>query len=230
MSSGMRTKFMDAVRKRIKKEIDARDLDFKQVSLELGKSHSYIQQYLKRRIPAKLSEDVRLKLSELLDIPEAELGGVVRRSAASTPIGDVAHLDIRAGMGNGGALSVMVDDAGTVVDPGDNGGFWSFPDTVKANFRQLSKTYAMPVTGDSMEPTLPGGSVVFVDTSHVVPVPSDIYACDYGHGLVIKRLDLIPKTDEISVISDNDRYPSHQLLRDDVRVYGRVAAFFNWRD
>ena len=142
--------------------------------------------------------------------------------------GDVALLEIRGGMGPGSTQAIERNEAGEIY-PEHIGGFWSFPDVVKAGWRQMSSVYAMPVTGDSMEPTLKAGSYVFIDTTHTSPSPEDIYALDYGDGLVIKRLKLVPRTDRIRVISDNERYGSDELRRDDVRVYGRVVAWFQWR-
>lgn len=142
--------------------------------------------------------------------------------------GDIPNFTIHGGMGPGGALSVMKNDAGDIYSD-QSDGFWSFPDAVKAGWRKMSKVYAMPVTGDSMEPTIRNGSFVFVDTSHIMPAPEDIYALDCGDGLVIKRLKLVPRTDKILVMSDNDRYGTDELLREDVRVYGRVVAWFQWR-
>ena len=106
---------------------------------------------------------------------------------------------------------------------------WSFPDVVKAGWRNMPQVYSIPVTGDSMEPTLTSGSYVFIDMTHVIPTPEDIYACDYGDGLTIKRLQMIPRSDKIMVMSDNDRYANYELRREDVRVYGRVVAWFQWR-
>lgn len=142
--------------------------------------------------------------------------------------GDIPNFTIHAGMGPGGALSVLQNEAGEVYSDFSDG-FWSFPAAVKAGWRNMAKIYALPVTGDSMEPTLPGGSFVFVDTSHTVPAPEDIYALDYGDGLMIKRVKLIPRSDKVQIISDNDRYGRDELLRQDVRVYGRVVAWFQWR-
>jgi phage repressor protein C with HTH and peptisase S24 domain len=142
--------------------------------------------------------------------------------------GDVPNFTIHAGMGPGGALSVMRNGNGDVFSD-QSDGFWSFPDAVKAGWGKLSSVYAMPVTGDSMEPTLPGGSFVFVDTSHTVPSPEDIYAIDYGDGLMIKRIKLVPRSDKILIMSDNDRYGTDELHRSEVRVYGRVVAWFQWR-
>lgn len=144
------------------------------------------------------------------------------------PQGDIPNFTIHAGMGPGGALSVTKNEAGQVYsDHAD--GFWSFPDAVKAGWRHMPQVYAMPVTGDSMHPTIPGGSFVFVDTTHNVPSPEDIYAIDYGDGLMIKRVKLVPKSDKVRIISDNERYGEDTLLREDVRVYGRVVAWFQWR-
>ncbi len=142
--------------------------------------------------------------------------------------GDIPNFTIHAGMGPGGALSVLKNDAGEIYSDYSDG-FWSFPDKVKAGWGKLSNIYAMPVTGDSMEPTLKNGSFVFVDTSHTVPSPEDIYALDYGDGLMIKRVKMVPRSDKMLIMSDNERYGTDELLREDVRVYGRVVAWFQWR-
>lgn len=220
---------MDSVRKRIEREIAARGLDLKEVSLKIGRNHAYLQQFLKRGIPARLQEEDRAKLAALLGIPETELGAPRPAAAPRAKLGDVPQFNIHAGMGNGGLLSVQVDQAGQALDPGDSDGFWSFPESVKAGWRRMSRTYALPVTGDSMEPTLPNGSYVFIDTTHIVPSPPDIYAIDYGDGLMVKRVELIPQTGSVRISSDNTRYRDYELSRDDLRVYGRVVAWFQWR-
>jgi phage repressor protein C with HTH and peptisase S24 domain len=154
--------------------------------------------------------------------------------AAAMPLGtktrdgDIPNLNIHAGMGPGGLLSVTKNEAGEIYSD-QSDGFWSFPDAVKAGWRNRPHVYAMPVTGDSMEPTLRNGSFVFVDTTHTVPSPEDIYALDYGDGLMIKRLKMVPRSDKILVMSDNERYGTDELLREDVTVYGRVVAWFQWR-
>lgn len=144
------------------------------------------------------------------------------------PDGDVPNLTIHAGLGNGGLLSAEISENGVVLSRFTDG-YWNFPDSVRSGFRQIGKTHALPVKGDSMEPTLVGGSVVFVDTSHVMPSPPDLYAVDYGDGLMIKRIELIPRSSRVRVISDNDRYQTHEMDREELLVYGRVVASFQWR-
>jgi hypothetical protein len=222
---------MDSVRKRIARAIKDRGLTYKDVSIELGRNHAYLQQFIERSIPAKLKESDRHKLSELLDIPEEELGAPAGRSTVSASRGDVENLTIISGAGGGGLLSVEYQENGSLIDPAMSDGFWSFPDSIKAGWRQMEKIKAMPVVGDSMEPTLGKGATVFVDTSHVYPSPEDIYVVDYGDGLVVKRLKLVPRSERILIISDNrERYGEpDDLHRSEVKVYGRVVAWFQWR-
>jgi len=45
----------------------------KDLSLALGRNHAYLQQYLERRSPARLPEDVRYQLAKMLNIPHQSL-------------------------------------------------------------------------------------------------------------------------------------------------------------
>jgi len=220
---------MDRIRRIIAKRIQERGLTYKDVSLALGRNHAYIQQYIERGTPSELKERTRSKLAELLDIPEIEIGGPAAVEKNETPKGDVPNLTIHSGAGNGGLLHISVDEAGSITDPSQTDGFWSFPESVRNAWRAMGHTYAIPVIGDSMAPTIKSGSFAFIDTGHTNPVPEDIYAINYGDGLMIKRIALVPQSDKVMIISDNTRYPDHELLRSDLEVYGRVIATFQWR-
>lgn len=141
----------------------------------------------------------------------------------------VPDLDIFGGLGGGGVLTVLTDEAGDLTNPDQLRGYWTFPEYMVRSFRSLAGIYAWQVRGDSMEPTLPGGSVVFVDTNQSKLPPNDIYAIDYGDGLMVKRLKLIPRSELVAVISDNSRYPTDELPRNEVIVFGRVIGWFQWR-
>lgn len=143
--------------------------------------------------------------------------------------GDIPNLTIHAGMGSGGLQAVEGAEGGYI--PAEfTDGYWTFPERVRERFRNMSKTHALPVIGDSMEPTLIDGAVVFVDTTHTLPSPPDLYAVDYGDGLMVKRIELVPKSKKVRVISDNDkRYQTYTLDRTDLTVFGRVVAWFQWR-
>lgn len=150
----------------------------------------------------------------------------IRRNDRVERIPDLA---IHGGMGNGGFSSVKLNDAGAYENPDDVRGFWTFPDYMLRQLTNLKSIYAWEARGDSMEPTLPGGSVVFVDTSQTALPPEDIYALNYGDGLMVKRLKLVPRSEFIDVISDNERYGSDRLRREEVEIYGRVVGWFQWR-
>ena len=207
------------------------DMKQEELAKELGASQATVSRWLKGQEPRGPSI---LKIHDL-----AVSRGVIDRSTVYTDSsddrartvgqpGDVASLEIHAGMGNGGLLAVQADDSGKVA-PEYIAGHWSFPDQVKAAWKHMPQTYAFPVTGDSMSPTLESGSFVFVDTSHQVPVPEDIYVCDYGDGLMVKRLAAVPQSEKIMVISDSERYQNYELQRESVQVFGRVVAWFHWR-
>lgn len=216
---------MDKIRRAILARIEERGIDMKQLSVKLGRNEAYIQQFIRRGSPRVLGEKERHKLADLLDLTEEDLGASVAPARAETTI---PNLTIHGGMGNGGLEHVELDRAGTISDRYING-FWSFPDSIQATVRNPGKVHALPVVGDSMSPVLEGGSIVFVDTTHTHPAPQDIYAVDYGDGLVIKQIELVPRTSKIKVISANKEYGSYEMERDDVRVYGRVVGYFRWR-
>lgn len=165
--------------------------------------------------------------------PTGERRGAVaisqRRNREAIDIVRVPDLAIFGGMGGGGALEVYVDDDGEPTDEDQVRGFWTFPEYIVRGLGSLKHIYAWEVRGDSMEPTLAGGAVVFVNTHQNSPPPDDLYAINYGDGLMVKRLKLIPRTDRISVISDNERYGADDLLREDVKIWGRVVGWFQWR-
>lgn len=154
----------------------------------------------------------------------------IREHRSQVKMGRIPDLAIHAGMGGGGLLEVRLDQNGDIADPDDVRGYWDFPEYMLRQFRSLKGIYAWQVQGDSMEPTLAGGAVVFVDTNQNTPPPDEIYALNAGDGLVIKRLRLVPGGEFYDIISDNkELYPRDRVRRDDVTVWGRVIGWFQWR-
>lgn len=222
---------------RIREVRRSKDVTLEALAEETGISTSYLSRIEGGSRKASLENIIRIAralstepedLSDEFDINDLERAKSVPISRIAAPTGDVANLNVRGGLGIGSPEGVETDDRGQIYADHVSG-FWSFPPAVKAGWRNMPQVYSIPVEGDSMEPTLTSGSYVFVDMTHVVPQPEDIYACDYGDGLTIKRLQLVPRTDRIKVMSDNDRYEDYELRREDVRVYGRVVAWFQWR-
>ena len=67
---------MDVVRKLILEKLSERGFTMKEASIRIGKSHSYLQQFLKRGIPVELGERDRKALADILQVSEDQLRGV----------------------------------------------------------------------------------------------------------------------------------------------------------
>ena len=87
-----------------------------------------------------------------------------------------------------------------------------------------SKTLeAIHVDGDSMEPTLKNGSIVFVDRSQNTMDKNGIFIVNTPGGLFIKRLDR--KADgSIELISDNKLYSPEAMSPNEITIIGRVVG------
>jgi SOS-response transcriptional repressor LexA len=64
---------MDDIRDFVERRLHELDLDYKEVSLAMGRNHAYLQQYIKRGVPRFLPENVRPALARLLDCAEDRL-------------------------------------------------------------------------------------------------------------------------------------------------------------
>ena len=77
------------------------------------------------------------------------------------------------------------------------------------------------VTGDSMQPTIKDNTIVFIDRNVDVEI-NGIYAFESVQGLFVKRLELYDGI--YKVISDNDKYEVQYILRDDIKIIGKVSG------
>lgn len=208
---------MDKIRKRLSREIEMRQMDMKQLSLALGKNHAYVQQFLTRGIPAQLKEMDRRKLSELLNIPENELGGPKYASDpqhAAPQFRTVTEYDIRASAGDGALTSEENIRSQWPFDPSYISDFLGLPNQDLA---------IIEVRGDSMEPTLSSGDRVMVHLADKQISQPGIFIIYDGGGTVIKRVEKIPGQDKIVLISDNPLHTRYEISGDDVQIVGRVV-------
>jgi len=82
---------------------------------------------------------------------------------------------------------------------------------------------AIKVDGESMEPTLKNGSIVFVDRTNTEISKDGIFIVSTPGGLFIKRLNR--KVDgSIELISDNRMYSPEVLAPSEVQVVGKVIG------
>lgn len=146
----------------------------------------------------------------------------------------IDEIDVTAGLGGGGLaiLEQTANGSGMSFSAEVVRDFWRLPSWVLGRFNaQASHIKAFPAQGDSMEPTIDDGDVVFVDTRHRVPSPPGVYAlADEFGGVVVKRVEVISKPrDEqviVRIISDNSRHAPRELLLDEINIIGRYVGRF----
>ena len=97
--------------------------------------------------------------------------------------------------------------------------------TLRRQGVDIEHAACVKVTGDSMEPVIPDGATVGVDTANVSIKDGDMYAIDWAGALYVKVLTRRPGGG-LRIRSFNvDEYPDESLSPDEaqsVRVIGRV--------
>lgn len=88
------------------------------------------------------------------------------------------------------------------------------------------KMSLISVSGDSMYPTLMAGDLVLINHSqnHLDP-QGGLYAIALGDQILIKRLQTLYPSGKVRITSDNEKYDSFDLARDEVKINGRVIWF-----
>ncbi|QTM01915.1 S24 family peptidase [Mannheimia sp. ZY171111] len=90
----------------------------------------------------------------------------------------------------------------------------------RANAKGLS---IINVDGDSMEPTIGNGDLLFVDTTKAAYQGDGVYVFSYGENLYVKRLQFAG--DVLLVISDNPRYKEWEIKKENehkFKIHGKV--------
>jgi len=198
-----------AIRKRLDELIVAKGEDYASVSRLIGRNPTYVQQFVKRGVPRRLSEDDRRKLAAHFGIAERLLGGPAERAghavmARAGGVGTndyvlIPHLDIGASAGSGAEAGVEVPVAVLAFQSNWVRGVASGRPEALSVIR---------VEGDSMLPTLTDGDHILVDTDDRERLRDGIYVLRTDDALLVKRLSVNPTTRRLTIISDNDAYPN----------------------
>lgn len=94
----------------------------------------------------------------------------------------------------------------------------------KEIFPAINERYveAIRANGDSMEPTIHDGSVMFVNTNCLNIKNGKIYVIRLNEELFVKRIFNASKANEYIIQSDNELYPKFTLARDEFEVLGEL--------
>ncbi len=102
------------------------------------------------------------------------------------------------------------------------------PDFFIANLggkENIKNIEAINVTGESMEPTLNDGDIIFVDHTKKDCTRDGIYAIYTPDGLLVKRIQ--NRADgKYDVISDNEIYSNQVIHKNDLTIHGKVLSSF----
>lgn len=211
---------MDKVRRNLLNIFRSRDkdIDMKSASLEMGRNHAYLHQFIYKGSPKHLLPADRKVLAEYLAIDEELLiptepegGRLMIEEGDFVPI---PAYDISASAGHGKLIQ-------------------------QENIRYhlcfqrtwLSRVTSAPtgelaiihVAGDSMDPTLRDGDTVLVDLTESYPRTDGIFVIGYDDHLMVKRLRIDPVRQRLALISDN---PLYSIVEDippqALKVVGKV--------
>lgn len=195
-----------AVRQRLDGLIASRGEDYAALSRLIGRNPSYIQQFIRRGVPRRLSEEDRRRLAEHFGVAERLLGGPEERAgravmarpgmAAAADFVLVPGLDgsaAEAADAEDGADAVLAFRAGWVRALGSG---------------RAEALRAVRVAGDPMAPTLTDGDLILVDTDDRERLRDGIYVLRSDGAVLVKRIGVNPATRRLTIRSDNPSYPS----------------------
>jgi phage repressor protein C with HTH and peptisase S24 domain len=195
----------------------------KAASLEIGKSHAYLQQFLERGVPASLPEGPRGLLAALLGVAEDALRGDKPSSGRT-----VAPVPRAPQAGTADRLPVL----GLAECGPDGWALWNgeVVDYVArpSNLFGVTQAYAVFVVGSSMEPRYFPGELVHVHPGRPVTIGSfvlvQIRPKEEGEAprAVIKRL--VRRSGNKIVLEQYNPKKTFELKDSDVVSIHRVVA------
>lgn len=207
-----------AVRERLDALIREKGEDYSSISRLVDRNPAYIQQFIKRGVPKRLSEEDRKRIAQYFGVPESELGGPSTGSATVDMPGDfvlVPRYDVGASAGPG-----SLPDSERIKQSLAFRGEW----LRRMTSGSPNNVSVIQVTGDSMLPTLSDGDEILVDSGDAANRLRDgIYVMRVDGAVMVKRLSVNPTGRSLTITSDNPAYPPWTGLDlNTVAIIGRV--------
>lgn len=131
---------------------------------------------------------------------------------------DEVDAEASAGAGNVGSSDVLRT--------------WVIPQNVVdiATESPLSRVKIVRIKGDSMVPLFNPLDRVMVDTGDIEPSPPGVFVVWDGLGFVVKRVQVVPHSDPMTVkfTSDNPKYEPYERVLGEAYIQGRVIGKWQW--
>lgn len=212
---------------RIKKLMDLRGMDVKELARRTGKAASTIYDILRGDHQPKDLHKFAVALGGRMRYLETGKGEPLEEGSQTAVVvhSDEVHipqLDVSAGMGNGQYPPDHVDPVQVI--------------TVKLKDLRRQVSFSAPENlniitglGDSMEPTFKDGDILLIDTGIRAFEVDAVYVLFLNGKLYVKTIQRRPNG-TFRMISDNRKYDSYDLTSsDEISIQGRVILAWNAR-
>ena len=211
-----------AVRKKLEQIIASTNHTFREVSLNIGRKDSYIQQYIKYGLPKRLNEIDRKRVCRFLDIEESELidDELLRDGMPESPL--LKLDDISDNL----ADFIAID----IYDPQPRQALHNHViGRIAINYKEFfgwcnGNPYNLKMirlNSDAMEPTVPSGSLIIYDSCVLEFSGDGLYILRYDDQIMLKRLQMT-SPDHFLLKSENPRYQDIRCDASEVEVLGRA--------
>jgi len=164
-------------------------------------------------------------------------GGAGGTSTENEAVQSVNEVDVRGGGGAAGhteSFDAMTAVDGRTFSADEVRSEWGIPkEYLRGELHmQPDGAWIIEVFGDSMyDPSSPGepgslfpGDRVIVDTGDIRPTPPGHFVVFDGTGVVIKLVEVVPRSDRIRLSSRNPAYQPYEATADEARIIGRVRG------
>lgn len=215
---------IEEIRKKIDRLIAEKGLNYRDVSLKIGRKDSYIHQYVKYHYPRRLKEIDRIRLAKLLDVDDTEImdDEVIATKSIGVPTGKLNMIsDLIKATCSAESELVAIEVLSPQLLEKDS----SFnPEPIgrqlvcKSILKDLTSSHPsdvkiVKITNESMAPTINAGDIVWFDSSYTHPEADGLYLIGSGRELLARRIQLSPLDGTVIISSDNSAYQSYQAQK-----------------
>ena len=220
----------DPVRQKFRDLLWQRGLTMKEASIAIGRSPSYVNQFLDRGVPKALGYADAESLAKLLGCkpeelrhPEAPRRKPQKKRRHTTlsavpgaPLVAIPEMAVEAAAGPGALNEEFATEKarwflpeGMIRHEGD-----ADPDSLRV----------LRARGDSMEPLISDGDRLLVDVARRIPGTGELAVLWDGGGLVVKRVEMLPHSEppRLRLHSANPEYEPYSCLAEEAHIVGKV--------
>lgn len=221
----------DPVRQKIKDLLWQRGLTMKEASAAIGRSPSYVHQFLERGTPRALGYADADRLAALLGCKTAELRHAApprrrtqkrRRRAMpaagvpGAPLAAVPEVAVEAAAGSGALNEEFIEEKAR----------WYLPEAMLRHEGDADpgNLRILRARGDSMEPLVSDGDRLLVDIARRAPGTGELAVLWDGGGLVVKRVEVLPRAEppHLRLHSANPGYEPYTCLAEEAHIVGKI--------